>query len=169
MIAKKWPMQWKPFDLIYWSGIQFKPRPWRRLRAVRSPPAPYVLSPWLGTPLKNYRPKSQSLPQSFGVMPEVYLLKKLNPDNTIWNHYPENDVVRSVGENEEEARSCTARGDRSGPWFLLSGLCCWSELSLFIISQVVSCPYVGFDYFSYLRLTSPKLSLKEKRIKRRIP
>ena len=48
-------------------------------------------------------------------MPKVYLLKKLNPDNSIWNHYPKNDVVRSVGENEEEARSYAARGDRSGP------------------------------------------------------
>ena len=43
-------------------------------------------------------------------MPKVYLLKKLNPDNPIWKHYPEEDFVRWVGENEEEARRNAARG-----------------------------------------------------------
>ena len=43
-------------------------------------------------------------------MPKVYLLKKLNPDDTIWKHYPEDDVVRWVGEKEEEARRNAARG-----------------------------------------------------------
>ena len=43
-------------------------------------------------------------------MPKVYLLKKLNPDDPIWKHYPEDDVVRWVGENEEEARKNAARG-----------------------------------------------------------
>ena len=41
---------------------------------------------------------------------EVYLLKKLNPDDPIWKRYPEDDVVRWVGENEEEARKNAAKG-----------------------------------------------------------
>ena len=51
-----------------------------------------------------------SLPQSFDEMPKVYLLKKLNPSDPIWKHYPEDDVVRWVGEKEEEARKNAARG-----------------------------------------------------------
>ena len=43
-------------------------------------------------------------------MPKVYLLKKLNPDDSIWKHYPDNDVVRWVGDYEEEARKNAARG-----------------------------------------------------------
>ena len=52
----------------------------------------------------------QSLLQPFGVMPKVYLLKKLNTDDPIWKHYPEDDFVRWVGENEEEARRNAAKG-----------------------------------------------------------
>ena len=51
-----------------------------------------------------------NLPQSFDDMPKVYLLKKLNPQDSIWKHYPEDNVVRWVGENEEEARKNAARG-----------------------------------------------------------
>ena len=51
-----------------------------------------------------------TLPQSFGVMPKVYLLKKLNPDDTIWKHYPEDEAVRWVGDDEEDARRNAARG-----------------------------------------------------------
>ena len=43
-------------------------------------------------------------------MPKVYLLKKLNPEDPIWKHYLEDDVVRWVGENEEEARKNAAKG-----------------------------------------------------------
>ena len=54
-------------------------------------------------------------------MPKVYLLKKLNPDDHIWKHYPEDDVVRWVGENEEEKMQNTARGfhPRYNPWIML--------------------------------------------------
>ena len=43
-------------------------------------------------------------------MPKVYLLKKLNPQDFIWKHYPEDDVVLWDGDNEEEARKNAARG-----------------------------------------------------------
>ena len=43
-------------------------------------------------------------------MPKVYLLKKLNPQDFIWKHYPEDDFVRWVGDGEEEARKNAARG-----------------------------------------------------------
>jgi hypothetical protein len=43
-------------------------------------------------------------------MPKVYLLKKLNPDDPIWKYCPADDVVRWVGEHEEEARKNAARG-----------------------------------------------------------
>lgn len=56
-------------------------------------------------------------------MPKVYLLKKLNPDDTIWKHYPENEVVRWLGDDEEEPRNNAARGSlpknkamRMFPW-----------------------------------------------------
>ena len=43
-------------------------------------------------------------------MPKVYLLKKLNPDDSIWQHYPDDNIVRWVVENEEEARRNAAKG-----------------------------------------------------------
>ena len=79
-------------------------------------------------------------------MPKIYLLKKTNPDDTIWKHYPEDDFVRWVGENEEEARKNAARGSlpknkamSMSPWLnkeqtsrelecsLRKGRCRWSE------------------------------------------
>ena len=44
------------------------------------------------------------------MMPKVYLLKKLNPQDSIWKHYSEDDFVRWVGDGEEEARENAARG-----------------------------------------------------------
>ena len=35
-------------------------------------------------------------------MLRIYLLKKLNPQASIWKHYPEDDFVRWVRDNEEE-------------------------------------------------------------------
>ena len=43
-------------------------------------------------------------------MPRICLLKKLNPQDSIWKHYPEGDFVRWVGDDEEEARKNAARG-----------------------------------------------------------
>ena len=67
-------------------------------------------------------------------MPKVYLLKKLNPDDPIWKHYPEDDVVRWVGENEEEARKNAARGSPpsnkamgTSPWLNKEQTCCEFE------------------------------------------
>ena len=34
-------------------------------------------------------------------MPKVYLLKKLNPKDSIWKHYPEDDFVRWVGKTRK--------------------------------------------------------------------
>ena len=44
------------------------------------------------------------------LMPKIYLLKKFNPQDSIWKRCPEDDVVRWVGENEEEARKNAAKG-----------------------------------------------------------
>ena len=46
-------------------------------------------------------------------MPKVYLLKKISPQDSIWKYYPDNDLVRWVGANEEEARKNAARGSLS--------------------------------------------------------
>ncbi|QXD33701.1 hypothetical protein [Candidatus Pelagisphaera phototrophica] len=43
-------------------------------------------------------------------MPRNHSLKKLNPQDSIWKHYPEDNFVRWVGDNEEEARKNAARG-----------------------------------------------------------
>jgi hypothetical protein len=42
-------------------------------------------------------------------MPRIYLLKKLNPQDSIWKNYPEDDFVHWVGGEEEEARMKAAR------------------------------------------------------------
>ena len=44
------------------------------------------------------------------LMPKIYLLKKFNPQDSIWKHYPEDDFVHWVGDDEEEARKNAARG-----------------------------------------------------------
>jgi len=46
----------------------------------------------------------------YNLMPKIYVLTKLNPQDSIWKNYPEDDVVRWVGGNEEEARKNAARG-----------------------------------------------------------
>ena len=46
----------------------------------------------------------------YNLMPKIYLLKKFNPQDSIWKHYPEDDFVRWVGDDEEEARKNAARG-----------------------------------------------------------
>ena len=43
-------------------------------------------------------------------MPRICLLKKLNPQDSIWKHYPEDDFIRRVRDNEEKARKNAARG-----------------------------------------------------------
>jgi hypothetical protein len=34
-------------------------------------------------------------------MPKIYLLKKLNPQDFIWKHYPDDEVVRWVEDVAE--------------------------------------------------------------------
>ncbi len=46
----------------------------------------------------------------FNLIPRNYLLKKFNPQDSIWKHYPEDDFVRWVGDDEEVARKNAARG-----------------------------------------------------------
>jgi len=45
-----------------------------------------------------------------GAFPEVSLLKRLNPDDSIWKRIPEDGFVRWVGKSEEEASRNAARG-----------------------------------------------------------
>ena len=44
----------------------------------------------------------QSLPRSSGVIPEVYLLEELNPDDSILERRPDDDFICWVWEKEEE-------------------------------------------------------------------
>ena len=44
------------------------------------------------------------------MIPKVYLLKKLNPQDSIWKHYQGDDFVLRVRDNEEKARKTAARG-----------------------------------------------------------
>ena len=59
----------------------------------------------------------------FNLIPKNYLLGEFNPQDSIWKHYPEDDFVRWVGDDEEVARKNAARGSlprnkaiRMSPW-----------------------------------------------------
>ena len=43
-----------------------------------------------------------NLPQPYGVMPKVCLLKKLNPDNTIWNLYRKTTLSARSGKTRKK-------------------------------------------------------------------